>query len=237
MEKLLIIIPTYNEAQNIKSFLEKIYNSCKNIDYSILVVDDNSPDKTAEIVKDWSLDHQNCYLLSREKKEGLGKAYIAGFKWGLERGYNFFCQIDADFSHSPEYIPLFLGKIKNYDFIIGSRYVKGGSVKGWGILRKIISRGGSLYSKIILSSKINDFTGGFNLWSKKVLECINLDSLYSSGYSFQIEMKYRASKKGFKFYEYPIIFIDRENGKSKMSKSILFEAIINVLKLRFNKTI
>ncbi|MFN3411500.1 MAG: polyprenol monophosphomannose synthase [Exilispira sp.] len=237
MEKLLIIIPTYNEAQNIKSFLEKIYNSCKNIDYSILVVDDNSPDKTAELVRDWSKDHQNCYLLLREKKEGLGKAYIAGFKWGLEREYDFFCQIDADFSHNPEYIPLFLEKVKNYDFIIGSRYVKGGGVKGWGILRKIISRGGSLYSKIILSSKINDFTGGFNLWSKKVLESINLDLLYSSGYSFQIEMKYRANKKGFKFYEYPIIFIDRENGKSKMSKSILFEAIINVLKLRFNKTI
>lgn len=235
MGKLLIIIPTYNEAENIKSFLEKIYNSCLNLDFSVLVVDDNSPDGTAKIVDEWIIDHSNCHILKREKKDGLGKAYIAGFKWGLTKNFDYFCQIDADFSHNPEYIPLFLEKIQNYDFIIGSRYVKGGGVEGWGILRKLISRGGSLYSKIILSSRINDFTGGFNLWKKEVLESIDLDSLFSSGYSFQIEMKYRAIKKGFKYYEYPIIFIDRENGKSKMSKSIVFEAMINVLKLRFNK--
>ncbi len=233
MGKLLIIIPTYNESQNIFSFLQKVYESCNNIDFSVLVVDDNSPDGTSQIVKNWMKDHSNCYLLNREKKEGLGKAYIAGFKWGLEKDYDYFCQIDADFSHDPTFIPLFLEKTKEFDFIIGSRYVKGGGVVGWGLLRKIISRGGSFYSKIILTSKINDFTGGFNLWTKNVLKSIDLDSLFSSGYSFQIEMKYRATKKGFKFYEYPIIFIDRVNGSSKMSKSIVIEAMINVLKLRF----
>ncbi|NMC68203.1 MAG: polyprenol monophosphomannose synthase [Spirochaetales bacterium] len=235
MGKLLIIIPTYNESQNILLFLEKLYESCKDLDFSVLVVDDNSPDGTAIIVKNWMNDHSNCHLLNREKKEGLGKAYIAGFKWGLNKDFDYFCQIDADFSHDPIYIPSFLEKTNDFDFIIGSRYVTGGGVKGWGLLRRIISRGGSLYSKIILNSKINDFTGGFNLWNRNVLESINLDSLFSSGYSFQIEMKYRATKKGFKFYEFPIIFTDRVKGNSKMSKSIVFEAMLNVLKLRFKK--
>lgn len=235
MGKLLIIIPTYNESQNILLFLEKLYESCKDLDFSVLVVDDNSPDGTAIIVKNWMNDHSNCHLLNREKKEGLGKAYIAGFKWGLNKDFDYFCQIDADFSHDPIYIPSFLEKTNDFDFIIGSRYVTGGGVRGWGLLRRIISRGGSLYSKIILNSKINDFTGGFNLWNRNVLESINLDSLFSSGYSFQIEMKYRATKKGFKFYEFPIIFTDRVKGNSKMSKSIVFEAMLNVLKLRFKK--
>ncbi|MCR4421021.1 MAG: polyprenol monophosphomannose synthase [Exilispira sp.] len=235
MGKLLIIIPTYNESQNILLFLEKLYESCKDLNFSVLVVDDNSPDGTAIIVKNWMNDHSNCHLLNREKKEGLGKAYIAGFKWGLNKDFDYFCQIDADFSHDPIYIPSFLEKTNDFDFIIGSRYVTGGGVKGWGLLRRIISRGGSLYSKIILNSKINDFTGGFNLWNRNVLESINLDSLFSSGYSFQIEMKYRATKKGFKFYEFPIIFTDRVKGNSKMSKSIVFEAMLNVLKLRFKK--
>lgn len=235
MGKLLIIIPTYNESQNILLFLEKLYESCKDLDFSVLVVDDNSPDGTAIIVKNWMNDHSNCHLLNREKKEGLGKAYIAGFKWGLNKDFDYFCQIDADFSHDPIYIPSFLEKTNDFDFIIGSRYVTGGVVRGWGLLRRIISRGGSLYSKIILNSKINDFTGGFNLWNRNVLESINLDSLFSSGYSFQIEMKYRATKKGFKFYEFPIIFTDRVKGNSKMSKSIVFEAMLNVLKLRFKK--
>lgn len=235
MKRLLIIIPTYNEAENIYSFLEKIYSHCNSINFSVLVVDDNSPDGTIKIVNNWIQNHENCYLLLREKKEGLGKAYIAGFKWGLERGFDYFLQIDADFSHNPEYIPIFIEKIQYYDFIIGSRYVKGGGIEGWDIIRKFISKGGSTYARLFLTFKIKDFTGGFNLWKKEIIESIELDSLYSSGYSFQIEMKYRALKKGFKFLEYPIIFIDRQNGKSKMSKSIVFEAMINVLKLSFCK--
>lgn len=237
MEKLLIIIPTYNEAENIYTFLEKIYTECNGINFSVLVVDDNSPDGTANIVKQWMQKHENCYLLLREKKQGLGKAYIAGFKWGLENGFDYLLQIDADFSHNPNYIPIFMQKIKDYDFIIGSRYVKGGGIEGWGLIRKIISKGGSTYARFFLTFKIKDFTGGFNLWRKEVLESIELDSLYSSGYSFQIEMKYKALRKGFKFLEYPIIFVDRTNGKSKMSKSIVIEAMINVLKLRLKKDI
>lgn len=237
MKKLLIIIPTYNEAPNIEKFLNTVYQNCSNIDFSVLVVDDNSPDGTAKIVENWIKLHSNCFLLKREKKNGLGKAYIAGFKWGFSKDFDCFCQIDADFSHDPKYIPQIIKKMEEYDFVIGSRYVKGGGVRGWSIIRKIISKGGSLYSKIILNSKINDFTGGFNFWNRKVLESIELDSLFSSGYSFQIEMKYRAAKKGFKYLEFPIIFIDREEGRSKMSKTIVFEAMLNVLKLRFNKII
>ncbi len=237
MKKLLIIIPTYNEAPNIEKFLNTVYQNCSNMDFSVLVVDDNSPDGTAKIVENWINLHSNCFLLKRDRKDGLGKAYIAGFKWGFSKDFDYFCQIDADFSHDPKYIPQIIKKMEEYDFVIGSRYVKGGGVRGWSIIRKIISKGGSLYSRIILNFKINDFTGGFNFWNRKVLESIELDSLFSSGYSFQIEMKYRAAKKGFKYLEFPIIFIDREKGRSKMSKTIVFEAMLNVLKLRFNKII
>ncbi len=232
---MLIIIPTYNESENIYQFLQFIYDSCKSIDFSVLVVDDNSPDGTSEIVEKWRSEYSNCFLLKRKEKEGLGKAYVAGFVWGLARDFDYFLEIDADFSHKPEYIPELLKKLDDYDFVIGSRYIKGGGVSGWSIFRQIISRLGSLYARLLLNVNVKDFTGGFNLWKRKVIEGIDLNSLYSSGYSFQIEMKYRAIKKGFKFIEYPIIFVERANGKSKMSKNIIFEAMINVLKLRFKK--
>lgn len=231
----LIIIPTYNEKENIENLIIKINSilSGKECKFSILIVDDNSPDGTAEIVKELMKKFENLYLIERNGKLGLGTAYIEGFKWGLKNGYDYLIEMDADFSHDPVYLLDMIDFSSKYDFVIGSRYVKGGGVEGWGFLRKFISNGGSLYSRIILNCPIKDFTGGFNLWSKTVLKSINLDNIFSNGYSFQIELKYRSFKKGFKFYEFPIVFKDRTFGKSKMSKKIFIEAVFNVWKFRF----
>lgn len=248
MKKLLIVIPTYNEKENIVNLIEiiedtlsKLHFNCEKIwdITSLLFIDDNSPDGTAKIIEDISKEYPEgkVNLIKRAGKLGLGTAYITGFKWGIQNSFDYICQMDADLSHNPVYIKDMLDAIKEADFIIGSRYVKGGDVRNWGMLRKFISKGGSLYSKIILWVNINDFTGGFNLWKKEVLEEINLDKIISNGYSFQIELKYRAYKKGFKYKEVPIIFDDRTHGKSKMSKKIFIEAVINVWKLRFKRSI
>ena len=229
--KPLVIIPTYNEALNIKFIINEIFKTCPDI--NILIVDDNSPDGTAEIVHQM-LD-KRIYILKRTKKQGLASAYIEGFKKGIDLGFNRFIQMDADFSHKPEYLPLMLENLKKYDFVIGSRNIKGGGVQDWSFFRNLISKAGSLYSKVILFCPINDLTGGFNGWRKEVLEGINLNNIISLGYSFQIELKYKAYKKGFKYIEFPIIFPDRKYGESKMSKDIFFEALKNVVKIRFSK--
>lgn len=229
--KPLVIIPTYNEALNIKFIINEIFKTCPDI--NILIVDDNSPDGTAEIVHQM-LD-KRIYILKRTKKQGLASAYIEGFKKGIDLGFNRFIQMDADFSHKPEHLPLMLENLKKYDFVIGSRNIKGGGVQNWSFFRNLISKAGSLYSKIILFCPINDLTGGFNGWRKEVLEGINLNNIISLGYSFQIELKYKAYKKGFKYIEFPIIFPDRKYGESKMSKDIFFEALKNVVKIRFSK--
>ena len=229
--KPLVIIPTYNEALNIKFIINEIFKTCPDI--NILIVDDNSPDGTAEIVHQM-LD-KRIYILKRTKKQGLASAYIEGFKKGIDLGFNRFIQMDADFSHKPEYLPLMLENLKKYDFVIGSRNIKGGGVQNWSFFRNLISKVGSLYSKIILFCPINDLTGGFNGWRKEVLEGINLNNIISLGYSFQIELKYKKKKKGFKYIEFPIIFPDRKYGESKMSKDIFFEALKNVVKIRFSK--
>lgn len=229
--KPLVIIPTYNEALNIKFIINEIFKTCPDI--NILIVDDNSPDGTAEIVHQM-LD-KRIYILKRTKKQGLASAYIEGFKKGIDLGFNRFIQMDADFSHKPEYLPLMLENLKKYDFVIGSRNIKGGGVQNWSFFRNLISKAGSLYSKIILFCPINDLTGGFNGWRKEVLEGINLNNIISLGYSFQIELKYKAYKKGFKYIEFPIIFPDRKYGESKMDKNIFFEAMKNVIKIRFSK--
>ena len=229
--KPLVIIPTYNEALNIKFIINEIFKTCSDI--NILIVDDNSPDGTAEIVHQM-LD-KRIYILKRTKKQGLASAYIEGFKKGIDLGFNRFIQMDADFSHKPEYLPLMLENLKKYDFVIGSRNIKGGGVQNWSFFRNLISKAGSLYSKIILFCPINDLTGGFNGWRKEVLEGINLNNIISLGYSFQIELKYKAYKKRFKYIEFPIIFPDRKYGESKMSKDIFFEALKNVVKIRFSK--
>ncbi|MBQ4646879.1 MAG: polyprenol monophosphomannose synthase [Candidatus Gastranaerophilales bacterium] len=231
--KTLIIIPTFNEELNIECLINSINDILKGKDFSILVVDDNSKDSTAKIVKALKNRLSNLYLLERGGKYGLASAYIDGIKYGADLGYKAFIQMDADFSHNPEYLPIFFDKLQDNDVVIGSRNISGGKVKGWNLLRSLISKGGSLYSRLILKCPIKDLTGGFNGWRLDILNKIGLNNIVSSGYSFQIEMKYRAYVSGAQIVEFPIIFEDRKFGKSKMNKKIFFEALWNVIKFRF----
>ena len=236
MSRGIIVIPTYNEIENIEVILKKVFSLDLGVD--ILIVDDNSPDKTYAKVQE--LIDANTYanqlnLVIRQNKEGLGKAYIEGFKWCLARDYAFIIEMDADLSHDPKYLPSFIENIKEYDLVIGSRYVKGGGVVNWSPLRKFISFGGSTYARTILGISIKDVTGGFKCFRREVLEAIDLDNIISAGYAFQIEMNYRTILKGFKVKEVPIIFEDRVAGKSKMSKKIFIEALLNVVTLRMHK--
>lgn len=225
----IIIIPTYNEEENI----EKIILEIQKLNCPLLVVDDNSADKTREIVEKY-VDDKNIFILKRAGKMGLASAYIDGFRFAIQKGFDCFVEMDADFSHNPKYLPIMFKELEENDVVIGSRNVKDGGVLGWSFLRNFISKGGSIYSQIVLNCPIKDLTGGFNGWKKEVLDAIGLENIISKGYCFQIEMKYRAFKKGFKIKEFPIIFEDRKFGKSKMSKAIFFEALLNVLKIRFN---
>ena len=229
--KKLVIIPTYNEIENMKLLLPILMKLDSQFD--ILIVDDNSPDGTAAFVEKYKTENNRVNILNRPQKQGLGKAYIAGFKWGLEKKYDVLTEMDADFSHAPEHLAQILKAIETTDVVIGSRYVPGGGTVNWSLLRKIISRGGSLYSRIILGYPINDWTGGFNSWKKEVLEKINLDMIKSNGYSFQIELKYKALKNNFKVLEVPIIFEDRRVGQSKMSLKIVLEAFYKVWMIRY----
>ena len=233
----LIIIPTYNERDNIEDLLALIVRTDPAA--HILIVDDNSPDRTFEIVEGLmqSLYPGRLFLLKRAGKLGLGTAYIAGFKWALARDYDYIFEMDADFSHDPKYLPDFLSAIQTHDVVLGSRYVPGGGVKNWGVIRKIISQGGSLYARTILGLSLRDLTGGFKCFRREVLQAIDLDGIKSNGYSFQIEMTYRAQCKGFRIIETPIIFEDRTAGKSKMSRKIFLEAVLMVWKLRMDSTI
>jgi dolichol-phosphate mannosyltransferase len=233
--KTLIITPTYNEKENIETVIDLVFKETSGLDLNILIVDDNSPDGTAQIVKSMMENKykDKLFILQREGKQGLATAYIAGFKWGIQNNYDVMVEMDADLSHNPIYLKDMINMTEKYDAVVGSRNVKGGGVKGWGFLRNFISKGGSLYARTILWMPIKDLTGGYNVWTKKVLLAIGLDKLISRGYSFQIELKYRTKKLGFKIAEYPIIFEDRLKGKSKMSKKIFFEAMLNVWKLRF----
>lgn len=233
----LIIIPTYNESDNVEKLLDLI--SRTDPAAHILIVDDNSPDRTYEIVERLIQTSYpgRLFLLKRAGKLGLGTAYIAGFKWALARDYDYIFEMDADFSHDPKYLPAFLAAIEKHDLVLGSRYVPGGGVKNWGLLRKFISRGGSLYARTILGLSLRDLTGGFKCFRREVLEAIDLDSIKSNGYSFQIEMTYRACCKGFRVFETPIVFEDRTAGKSKMSRKIFLEAVLMVWKLRLDSNI
>jgi len=236
MKKTLIIIPTYNEMGNIDRILEAVFREIT--DVHVLIVDDNSPDKTYDRVIELEKMHYkgNLFLLHRSVKEGLGRAYIAGFKWALEKGYEYIFEMDADFSHNPIYLPRFIEALDSgADLAIGSRYIQGGGVKGWGLDRKIISKGGSTYAKLILGLSLNDLTGGYKCFKREVLECIGLDRVRSNGYSFQIELTYRTILAKYKVVEVPIIFEDREVGVSKMSKKIFVEALKMVWWMRKNK--
>ena len=228
-----MITPTYNEVKNISTLVKQIFEL--NLDCDILVIDDNSPDKTAIKVKELQERHENLFLEERSQKSGLGTAYIYGFRWAIEKSYQTVVQMDADLSHDPKELGSLILGLKNNDLIIGSRYVRGVSVINWPIRRLMLSYGANLYSRIITGMPIKDGTGGFKAWRVELLKKIKLKSVKSQGYSFQIEMNFRAWSLGARIKESPIIFTDRTIGESKMSKSIMYEAIWIVWRLRIWK--
>ena len=231
--KTLVISPTYNERKNIQSLVEQVLGP--NPDYHLLVVDDNSPDKTAEKVKELQQLYPNLHLEKRPGKAGLGTAYLFGFQWALDRHFEAIVQMDADLSHDPKDVPRLVAELEKHDLVIGSRYVAGVSVVNWPIRRLILSYGANLYSRIITGMPINDATGGFKAWRGSLLDTIRLEKVRSQGYSFQIEMNFRAWRLEASIKEETIIFVDRTIGESKMSKSIMYEAIWMVWRLRIWK--
>ncbi|MBZ4335386.1 polyprenol monophosphomannose synthase [Corallococcus interemptor] len=232
MNRALVCIPTYNERDNIGPITQAVLAADPRVD--ILVVDDNSPDGTGQLADELAAKDPRVRVLHREKKEGLGRAYLAAFRWALAQGYTYILEMDADFSHDPRYLPSFLDAAEGgADLVLGSRYVDGGGTVNWGVGRKIISRGGSLYARSILGVDVRDLTGGFKCFNRRVLEAIHLDEVRSTGYAFQIELTYRTLRKGFTVREVPIVFEDRRVGHSKMNKKIFVEALGMVWKLRF----
>jgi dolichol-phosphate mannosyltransferase len=228
--KAIVVIPTYNESKNIVRIIDKIFSVHDEID--VLVVDDNSPDGTGKLVRDKMQESNRIHIIEREGKMGLGTAYLAGFRYSLDQGYDYIMEMDADFSHNPEEIPNFLKYIQEYDVVLGSRYIKGVNVVNWPLKRLLLSYFANLYTRIITGMNVKDATGGFKCFRATALSKINFDEVKSNGYSFQIEMTYRLWKKGAKVKEIPIIFVDRLEGESKMSKKIVYEAIFMVWKLK-----
>ena len=229
-EKTLVVVPTYNEKENLPRLLDAIHAADPTL--HILVVDDNSPDGTGDLAQDRARDDQRIFVLRRPGKLGLGTAYLDGFRFGLERDYQYFQQMDCDFSHDPADLPRFAEAIREADLVLGSRYVRGGGTQNWPLRRKLLSRGGSLYARTILGLGVRDLTGGFKRFRRHVLEQIDLDQIRSEGYAFQIEMTWRCAQKGFKIKEIPIMFVDREFGQSKMNPAIFKEAVWMCWKLR-----
>jgi dolichol-phosphate mannosyltransferase len=223
MPDTIIVVPTYNEMQNIEALISNLLEIGPQI--HLLIVDDNSPDGTADYVEEVGATNPRVGLIKRPAKMGLGSAYITGFKAALERGADYIIQMDADFSHDPSYIPAMLEAITEYDLVVGSRYVKGVNVVNWPIQRLLLSYCANVYTRIITGVPIHDATSGFKCFRRQVLEAIDLDSIISDGYCFQIEMSFRSWHKGFRIFEIPIVFVDRHSGTSKMSKHIIWEAI------------
>lgn len=234
--RCLIVIPTYNEIDNLQPLIEtisrEVHSDGSFSNVHVLVVDDGSPDGTGKLADHLAQKNPWLFVIHRAGKQGLGTAYLKGFAWGLEKGYDAIIEMDADFSHHPKYLPTMISLLRKNDVVVGSRYVAGGGTLNWGVGRKLISRGGSLYSRLILGATIRDFTGGFNGWTRKALEKLNLNTVRSDGYSFQIELKYRAFRNGLKMIEFPIIFEDRKVGQSKMSSRIVLEALRKVWQFR-----
>ncbi len=229
--RAIVVIPTYNERENLERLVEKI--QCHANDLHILIVDDNSPDGTGDIADELSRKYPSkLFVLHREKKEGLGRAYVAGFKHVLTKDYEIILQMDADLSHNPSYIPSFLQQVRDCDLVLGSRYLRGISVVNWDFKRLILSKVASKYVRLITGMPFTDTTGGFKCWRRETLESIGLEALFSIGYLFIVETTYRAYRKGFKVIEVPIIFIERDLGRSKISWAIIWESFWGVLKLR-----
>jgi dolichol-phosphate mannosyltransferase len=228
-----VVVPTYNERENIGALIPRILDLPR---FRVLVVDDGSPDGTGSVVADLAQQEARVELLSRPGKQGLGTAYIAGFRRALAEGADFIFEMDADFSHDPSYLPVLLEAAEtSYDVVLGSRYVEGGGTANWGAVRQLISRGGNVYARLILGLPVMDATGGFRCYRREVLEAIQLDQIRSNGYSFQIEMVYRTLRAGFRIGEVPILFPDRRVGQSKMSRRIVLEALLTVWRLRFGR--
>jgi dolichol-phosphate mannosyltransferase len=235
MPQVLVIVPTYNERDNLPAIVAAVHEHLPEAD--VLVVDDNSPDGTGAVADALAAKDDKIHVLHRPGKQGLGTAYVAGFKWALARDYQFLFEMDCDFSHDPKYLPTLLARARaGADLVLGSRYVDGGGTVNWGPMRKFISRGGSLYARTILGVDVRDLTGGFKCFRRATLEALDLDTVAAQGYGFQIEMTYRAKKRGLRVEEVPIVFVDRRVGQSKMSKKIFLEALTLVWKLRLGKS-
>lgn len=231
MKRSLVVIPTFNESDNIPELVPRILNLGKH--FEVLVVDDNSPDGTAKLVKLMQDSDPRVHLIEREKKMGLGTAYVAGFEYALERDFEFVFEMDADFSHDPNELPRMLKQAEHYDLVIGSRYISGVNVVNWPIRRLLLSFFANVYTRYITGMPVRDATGGFKCYRRKVLEAIDLSAIHSNGYAFQIEMNFLTWRKGFRVCEIPIVFVDRRVGVSKMSKGIVYEAAWLVWKLKF----
>ncbi|MFN8521528.1 MAG: polyprenol monophosphomannose synthase [Chloroflexota bacterium] len=230
--RALVIVPTYNEMENLPRLAPEILG--QGDEFHLLIVDDNSPDGTGTFADELAASNERVFVIHRAGKLGLGTAYVAGFKWALERGFDYVFEMDADFSHDPADLPRLLAAAQAGDVAIGSRWVPGGGTKNWSLLRTSISRGGSIYAKTILGMKVNDLTSGFKCFSSYVLRALNLDSIHSNGYSFQVEVNYRCHQLGYRITEVPITFVDRRVGQSKMSAWIVLEAAGVVWKLRLS---
>ncbi len=231
---VLVVIPTFNEADNISRLVLKVLEQGPGVD--VLVVDDSSPDGTAQLVRTMKAESGRIHLLERPTKLGLGSAYVTGFKYALQQRYEFILEMDADFSHDPREIPNFLAKMSDADLVLGSRYIQGVRVLNWPIRRLMLSYGANVYTRIMTNMPVVDATGGFKCFRRAVLEAIDLDNIRSNGYAFQIEMSFKAWKRGFRVAEIPITFLDRAHGRSKMSKQIIYEALYMLWKLRLQST-
>jgi dolichol-phosphate mannosyltransferase len=228
---ICVCLPTYNERENLEPMVDRL-GEILGGDGVVLVIDDNSPDGTGEIADRLAAERSWVHVLHRPRKEGLGPAYLDGFRRALELGVDLIFELDCDFSHDPADIPRLAASAEDADLVIGSRYVSGGGTRNWGLVRRLISRGGSLYAQLLLGVPVRDLTGGFKCYRRGVLETIDLDAIHSKGYAFQIETTYRALRAGFRVTEVPIVFTDREVGSSKMSKAIVLEAVWKVPALR-----
>jgi dolichol-phosphate mannosyltransferase len=228
--RALVCLPTYDEKDNVVPVTEAILAATPDVE--VLIIDDNSPDGTGQLADGIAAREPRVKVLHRAGKEGLGKAYLAGFDWALGHGYELILEMDADFSHDPGCLPGMLEAARDADLVLGSRNVPGGGTVNWGLGRKIISRGGSLYARTILGIPVRDLTGGFKCFHRKVLESIDLPTVECSGYAFQIELTFRALRRGFRVVEFPIVFVDRRVGRSKMSKRIVLEALLKVWSIR-----
>jgi dolichol-phosphate mannosyltransferase len=231
MKHSLVIIPTYNEADNVSKIIPEVL--AQHEGFNVLIVDDNSPDGTATLVKEMQKANSRIHIIERPSKQGLGTAYVAGFKYALSHGFDFVFEMDADFSHDPKMLVILLAKAEDCDLVIGSRYISGVNVVNWPLRRLILSYSANLYTRIITGLPVKDATAGFKCYRRAVLESFDLDSIKSNGYSFQIETNYLAWKHGFRVCEVPIVFTDRREGISKMSKHIVYEAAWMVWKLKF----